>query len=815
MTEIAEFWAEKGVQELKEENGRDLREQYSKYGLFDILGFTSGHRFTTANTNAAYTKAVDAETAKSRDILQRLPLHYAAGNRELSCEKLEVIIELTGGVDQRDIDDNTPLHFAASSGNVEFIQLLQKKMEILKVNFNAANILGRTPLHRAAAKGGSGMVTLLLEKGASIDLEDVSRRTALHHAALGGDIGVVDALLAQRANPAAVDIHGRYPLHIAAATGNTVMVRRLIKSSGGALLKMTDKDGKTALDLVLANAKEKIADFEDNPPEDTPSELYDLHDLLKELLITEEGRNRGWSPLHSAVHSGEKTAVEALLKLDSVLASGGEPLLNLRDTDGATPLHVAARAGHWKLVELLIEKNCDLSSKDRNDEGALMLAVKHEHADVVEVLLKRMNSDSRGWGWGWGCDVDVDVVSKERNSMGINPLHWAAANGNYGLVVKLVQVGFAEPKACDKLGMTALHYAVLMGHEDVAGYLLEQDINLVDATDLAGDTPLHCAAAGGRVRIVELLLDKFFVQPGQDPILVRDGTNDLYLRYYIMRRNNAGETALHCAARGMTSPYFKRMMIFYNGTMLDPEIFTKLDLTFERWHRNIISSVQCPCPEGQNKIAEWEFDGLYHGGYQWQDEFIKLLLTLNGDYVDWSLGSNAAGVAQLLLDNGADIEALDNNEESPLHLAARWGRLDIAKALLQGQEITTPSDSAPGEAPTDGSPIWEKANVHARDIHEDTPLHLAARWGYGDIVELLVDEGANVEDGNQYGQSPKDVAEHHLQFEVVSLLQELQKRQELQHERRSPSSAGWSGTGAAVPAASGQSAYHRHPDHRT
>ena len=65
------------------------------------------------------------------------------------------------------------------------------------------------------------------------------------------------------------------------------------------------------------------------------------------------------------------------------------------------------------------------------------------------------------------------------------------------------------------------------------------------------------------------------------------------------------------------------------------------------------------------------------------------------------------------------------------------------------------------------SPIWKKANVHARDVHGDTPLHLAARWGYEDIAKLLVDEGANVQNENSYKQSPQDVAEIHLQFEVV------------------------------------------------
>ena len=88
-------------------------------------------------------------------------------------------------------------------------------------------------------------------------------------------------------------------------------------------------------------------------------------------------------------------------------------------------------------------------------------------------------------------------------------------------------------------------------------------------------------------------------------------------------------------------------------------------------------------------------------------------------------------------------------------------RLAIAQALL----IRPPVDSL----------IWKKANVKAQDIHGDTPLHLAARSGHEDIVKLLVNEGANVEEKNHSNQSPAEVAESHLQFEVVGLLQRLQQ----------------------------------------
>jgi len=64
----------------------------------------------------------------------------------------------------------------------------------------------------------------------------------------------------------------------------------------------------------------------------------------------------------------------------------------------------------------------------------------------------------------------------------------------------------------------------------------------------------------------------------------------------------------------------------------------------------------------------------------------------------------------VLLNNRANIEAQDiDGEDSPT----------IAETLLK--RLPLPPDQ-PSEK-------WEKANVHAEDIHKDTPLHLAAEMG--------------------------------------------------------------------------------------
>ena len=740
----------------------NIHQKSRENDAFKILGFTPGHQSVAAtgdDTDGVNTD-FNAEDVESQDILRRLPLHYAAANPKLPREKLKDIIKLTSGVDQWDIDDNTPLHFAASSGNVDFIELLQTDKE----DFNAANILGRTPLHRAAAKGHKVMVERLLNTGASVNLEDVSRRTALHHAALGGHLNVMKALLAEQANPAAVDINGRSPLHIAAAATNCAMVQELIKRGNDSLPMIFDKDGKTALDLVI-NKASQILELNPSLPED---QLFDLEYCIHNLLITEEDRNKNWSALHSAAFSRGKFTIKTLLKLirqrkkprrlrnkdpENPLNEKGrdgakdpEDPLNEKDRDGATPLHIAARAGNWEVVEWLIENNYedsqDLYCQDDNQEGALTLAVTHGRVDMVMRILNRMRELSPN---------KENVVSKEKNTMGINPLHWAAAHGNRILVDTLVRSGKANPSTPDNQKMMALHYAALMGNVEVANYLLREDLNLVDAIDVDGDTPLHCAAAGGRVEVVRLFFEKFqvdddpdLVQANDNHVLVRHDCCNMFLREYIRKTNTAGKTALHCAARGIASSRFKRMMILYNSTILEPGMFTKLYFITKACHRNVLRKLLCP--QDKNEITAEEFDGLFQQSFQWQDEFMKLMLRINGDCSDRDPGSNAE-VVNLLLDHGADIEAVDNKRQTPLHLAARWGRLAIAEALLER---------------------LPPANSSAQDEHGDTPLHLAAMWGHEDIVNLLIDKGANIEEKNYFGQSPEEVAETHLQLDLVT-----------------------------------------------
>ena len=460
--------------------------------------------------------------------------------------------------------------------------------------------------------------------------------------------------------------------------------------------------------------------------------------LLDALLINEEGKAKGRTRLHCAAYKGEAQAVEMLLDLDAKKKAG----LNLEngkkskqiaiadqtDHAGETALHVAARGGHLDVVNILIQHKCNLRIHNRSGENALMVAVKHNKPEVVDILLGAIKAEkvrdiSQQMG---GSDhrprarASVDIAESDDN-MGHYPLHWAALHGSLEIVMMLVQIGGVNPRKYDSVGMTAIHNAALMGHYHVVAWLLWQTPDLIEARDDAWNTPLHCAVLGGRVEVVQFLLDRFkFIDRMDNGFSGSHGR----LKAFVNRANKYRETPLHCAAKGL----------IYASILKEQYL---------------------------NKPTAMDCESLGQDIRKWQEEFVGLLSRKGSNHDAPSVSEECERkVLELLLDNTADIEARDKDDETPLHLAARWGRLTIAETLLK--RLPLPPDQ-PSEK-------WEKANVCAEDIHKNTPLHLAARWGHQKIVKVLYYEQAPLGALNRYGHTPDQVAEDHHQFDISALL---------------------------------------------
>ena len=108
-----------------------------------------------------------------------------------------------------------------------------------------------------------------------------------------------------------------------------------------------------------------------------------------------------------------------------------------------------------------------------------------------------------------------------------------------------------------------------------------------------------------------------------------------------------------------------------------------------------------------------------------------------------------------LISNGADVNEKDNNSFSPLHYATQEFStkkecFEITKILLQAG-----------------------ANIEARDENGNTPLSNAVYWFRGDpsLVNLLLEKGADKFNKNNYGVSPYSLAESIANYPILQYLQ--------------------------------------------
>jgi uncharacterized protein len=145
---------------------------------------------------------------------------------------------------------------------------------------------------------------------------------------------------------------------------------------------------------------------------------------------------------------------------------------------------------------------------------------------------------------------------------------------------------------------------------------------------------------------------------------------------------------------------------------------------------------------------------------------------------------NVEVVRELVSKDPALVHTFSHDGWTPLHLAAHFGHVEAAQALIEsGADVQARARNGLGSTPL----LWAVSGgcldtvllllAHAADVNEtstagSSPLHKAAVLGNVAIARALVSHGANVNARNSGGQTPLTHALFNRHQDVALLLQE-------------------------------------------
>ncbi|KAK9291352.1 hypothetical protein L1049_019298 [Liquidambar formosana] len=240
-------------------------------------------------------------------------------------------------------------------------------------------------------------------------------------------------------------------LHNAVRHGHLEIVELLIKKDPG-LTQLINDYGESPLFLAVNRKHFSIAThILEASPTCSYQGRYNMNVLHAAVIRTQrnflsafiqkcqtaitEADEFGWTPLHYSAYLCQPKATQLLLKYNISVAY-------MKDKDGMSALHIAAKEGHAIVMRELITicpQTCELL--DYKGRTALHVAVESGKTSVIKYAL--MTRDLEGL---------INKQDKEGNT----PLHLAAIHGHHDIANLLAGDRRVDKRAMNKEGLTSI-----------------------------------------------------------------------------------------------------------------------------------------------------------------------------------------------------------------------------------------------------------------------------------------------------------------------------------------------------------------------
>ena len=439
--------------------------------------------------------------------------------------------------------------------------------------------------------------------------------------------------------------------------------------------------------------------------------------------------------------------------------------VNAPRADGVTALLWAAHWDDVATVQALLDAGADPNAADDHGVTPLMRASENASVDVAQALLAA------------GANPNAAQTS------GLTALMIAAGTGNRGVVRALLARGADVNAVTRSTGVTALMWAVEAPHPAVVHILLESVAD-VSASSRKGFTPLLLAARSGDIELAKLLIaaGADVNQPGSDgthalPLSIVSG-HDAFAMFLLDQGAEPGGTidgvpALHAAA-GDVSTWLGDWYREHGGRRavdaggrgiagLGPEQRLPLvDALLARGanpNRRIPNSAVVLSYIGTTRYGVFEQNSVGTGNVRGATPLWVAAKSSNGGGLQGEQGPTAqyrydssADVIRTLLAAGADPNLATDDGTTPLMMAAGLGVRSHQPLMPRGRP------SPPAEMAVRAL-VEAGADVNAANNGDFTALHGATFRGLNEVIQYLVERGADIDARDYRGRTAYRMAE--------------------------------------------------------
>lgn len=272
-------------------------------------------------------------------------------------KQVEHAVELNAAVTALDAHQRTALHLSVLHQHLDIARFIYTKAPEL---LEAKDDLEQTPLHKAATTGNLEMIRFLFDNNADIAAKDINQQTPF-----------------DLATPEAKTLLANKILRKAAKEGNLELVKDAMEHKK-ADINDDNEEGDTALHKAIYNNHADIVTYliskdadvhKKNNKGKTPIELASnptIKQIVANRLLITAARQ--------AVQSTD--ANEDLSAIHKAIELGAD--INLAKTNqGLSVLHLAAQTSHLSLLKFFVERGGNLKLEDEQGHAPLHYAVNN------------------------------------------------------------------------------------------------------------------------------------------------------------------------------------------------------------------------------------------------------------------------------------------------------------------------------------------------------------------------------------------------------------------------------------------------------